>query len=271
MGWASNQFFSISAFIICKDEATTLGPCIESLRDFAEIIIVDSGSTDGTIELVENYIAEGYPIRLHRRHWPGYAKQKQFALEQCTQPWCLSLDADERLDAEMLSALPGLIADATVDGWRFRFRGHLYAYGYTPPSVDFRKSLRLVRNGKAHFDPEQLVHEGLEVDGTVREAPAGHIMHARSLSMGDQLVKENHYSSLKAEQMFRDGKRPRWSRLLLNPLLYFYRIYVWRRFYRCGWAGFVHAGTGAIYSFLTEAKLFQMARSVALKDPSAAD
>jgi glycosyltransferase involved in cell wall biosynthesis len=267
----AERLHDLSAFVICKDEATSIGPCIESLENLAEIVIVDSGSTDGTIELIQSYSNRGFPIRLFQRDWPGYAKQKQFALEQCTSPWCLSLDADERLDEVLRSSLPSLMADTEVQGWRFRFRAHLYGYGYTPPSVEFKKSLRLVRNGAARFNVSLLVHEALEVDGAVKDAKDGFVLHARSLSMHDQLVKENHYSSLKAEQMFASGKRAHWSRLVFNPLLYFYRLYFWRRFYRCGWAGFVHAGTGAVYSFLTEAKLFQMEKAAAFKDPSTAD
>ena len=115
----NNTTLPISAFIICKNEEAVLGNCIESLKGCAEIVIVDSGSTDGTIELVQEYVARGWPIRFMHQDWLGYAAQKQFALEQCTQPWCLSLDADERLDAELQAALPELMkAPEEVAGWR---------------------------------------------------------------------------------------------------------------------------------------------------------
>ena len=86
----------ISAFIICKNERDHLADCIASLAGFAEIVIVDSGSTDGTLDIIRACAARGVPIRLIEREWPGYTRQKQFAMEQCTQEWCLNLDADER-------------------------------------------------------------------------------------------------------------------------------------------------------------------------------
>ena len=75
-----------------------IGACLASLDSCAEIIVVDSGSTDATLDIVRDFSARGWPIKLIERDWPGYAKQKQFALEQATQPWVLSIDADEWLD-----------------------------------------------------------------------------------------------------------------------------------------------------------------------------
>src|SRR5690606_32494469 len=84
----------LSAFIICHNEEKYLGECIESLAECAEIVIVDSGSTDGTIPLIQSYVDRGWPIRLFKEPWRGYAGQKQFALEQCRQEWCFNIDAD---------------------------------------------------------------------------------------------------------------------------------------------------------------------------------
>jgi glycosyltransferase involved in cell wall biosynthesis len=100
----------ISAFVICMNEADYIVNCILSLKVCAEIVIVDSGSYDGTLEIIRAFIAEGWPIRLISQKWLGYAGQKQFALDQCSLPWCLSLDADERLDKALRAELPKLIA-----------------------------------------------------------------------------------------------------------------------------------------------------------------
>lgn len=248
----------ISAFIISKNEVSAIGPCIESLDICREIIIVDSGSTDGTIELVEAYRDKGYPIRLFQRDWPGYARQKQFALDQCTEIWCLNLDCDERLDDALKQELSALTsAPETVGAWDLNFRLFLYGYGYTPDQVRFSRAVRLMRRGRASYRLEQLVHEGIDVVGEIATAHRGRILHARPVKLSEQILKENQYSSLKAEQLFKSGKKPRPFRLLFNPFLYFQRLYFSRRFYLCGWAGFIYAGTGAIYSFMTEAKLYQ--------------
>lgn len=249
---------SVSAFIICKNEVAMIGPCIESLDLCREIVVVDSGSTDGTIELVESYRGKDYPIRFFHRDWTGYAEQKQFALDQCRETWCLNLDADERLDEALRRELPALAAaPENIVGWKLNFRMFLYGFGYTPETVHFSSAIRLVRRGRARYRPDQLVHEGFDLDGDVGSAGKGQILHARPLTLEEQILKENRYSSLKAEQLFKAGKKPRFLRLVFNPFLYFQRIYLFRRFYLCGWAGFIHAMTGAIYSFMTEAKLYQ--------------
>ena len=79
----------ISATVICKNEEVCMPACLASLDSCAEIVVVDSGSTDSTLAIIRDFLARGWPIRLIERGWPGYAKQKQFALEQATQDWVL--------------------------------------------------------------------------------------------------------------------------------------------------------------------------------------
>ena len=106
-----------SAAIICLNEAACIGKCLQSLGGFAEIIVVDSGSTDRTLAIVDEFARRGFPIRLVNQPWLGYARQKQFALDQATQPWVFSIDADEWLDDDLRAALPRLMAaDDAVSG-----------------------------------------------------------------------------------------------------------------------------------------------------------
>jgi glycosyltransferase involved in cell wall biosynthesis len=155
----------LSAFIICQNEEGYLGNCIESLESCAEIVIIDSGSTDGTAALVQSYIDKGWPIRFLLEPWRGYAGQKQFALDQCSQPWCLNIDSDERLDEPLQALLPSLLeAPADIVGWRIARRPYLIGYGYTPDKVRERKNLRLIRQDKGAYDLSQKVHEGIVPD-----------------------------------------------------------------------------------------------------------
>jgi glycosyltransferase involved in cell wall biosynthesis len=252
----------LSATIICKNEEACIGACLASLADCAEIIVVDSGSTDRTLAIVEDFSARGFPIVLHRRDWPGYARQKQFALLQARQPWVLSVDADEWLDDELRGGLPRLLgAPAEVAGWTLPRVLTLYGETEPPPRVVKPDHiLRLVRQGRAHFDETQIVHEGLVVEGEIRDAEKGLLRHERGLRLDAQLPKEIVYARLKAEQRIAEGKPPSLLKLVFNPPLYFFRIYVTRRVFLCGAPGFIHAMTGAIYSFIAEALHFQMAR-----------
>jgi glycosyltransferase involved in cell wall biosynthesis len=248
----------VSAFIICQNEEAYLGACIESLVDFADIVIVDSGSRDGTVALIHGYIERGWPIRLFHEAWRGYAAQKQFALEQCREAWCFNIDSDERLDASLRRLLPELIAaDDGIVGWRVARRPYLIGYGYTPPKVEERKNLRLVRRGRGAYDLKQAVHEGIVPDGRVGKAATGSLLHFRPLLMDEQILKENKYSSLKADQQFAEGRAPRLSKLVFSPITYFLRLYFRNGLWRCGAPGFIEAMTGAVYAFFTQAKLYQ--------------
>jgi glycosyltransferase involved in cell wall biosynthesis len=245
----------ISATVICKNEEACIGKCLSSLEGLAEIIVVDSGSTDGTLAIVEDFSRRGFPIRLIHQPWLGYARQKQFALDEASNPWILSIDADEWLDDDLRAELPRLAAAAeSIAGWELRRTLTLYGC-HTPVSLWTRPEtiLRLVRRGRAHFDADLIVHEGLIADGETAIARKGLLRHERGLLLDQQMKKEIAYARLKAEQRVALGKKPSRLKLLLSPTIYFLRIFFWNRFFLCGWAGFIHATTGATYSFMTEA------------------
>jgi len=248
----------LSAFIICLNEEEYLGNCIESLPQCAEIVIVDSGSTDGTAEMVQRYVDEGWPIRFMHEDWRGYAGQKQFAFEQCTQPWCFSIDADERFDEPLKAVLPKLLeASESTVGWRIARRPYLIGYGYTPKRSRERCNLRLIRNGHGAFDLSLRVHEGITPDGHVGTSRLGSLLHFRPLPIDEQILKENKYSTLKADQLVAEGKPRRLFKMFTNPPSYFLRLYLRNGLWRCGVPGFIQAMTGAVYSFLTESKVYQ--------------
>ncbi len=244
-----------SAAIICLNEAACIGKCLESLRDFAEIVVVNSGSSDGTLTIVDEFMRRGFPIRLINQAWLGYARQKQFALDQATQPWVFSIDADEWLDDDLRASLPRLMtADPSVSGWKVR--RSLTLYGRSQPVSRWTRPehiLRLVRRGRARFDPALIVHEGLTAEGETPIARQGLLRHERALPLDQQMKKEIVYARLKAEQRLKQGRKPSALKLMFSPPIYFLRIFFWNRFFLCGWAGFIHAATGAIYSLMTEA------------------
>lgn len=250
----------LSATVICKNEEACIGACLASLESCAEIIVVDSGSTDRTLPIVRDLIARGWPIRLIERDWPGYARQKQFALQQATRDWVLSIDADEWLDDDLRRSLPFLLqAPADIAGWRLRRLLSLFGRKTpTPRATKPELILRLARRASVRFDEDVLVHEGLIVEGGVADARDGLLRHERALRLDAQIGKEVVYARLKARQRIAAGKRPSLFKLVFNPPLYFFRIYVLHRMFLCGAAGFIHAWTGAIYSFLAEALHLQL-------------
>lgn len=249
----------ISAFIICQNEERVIEACVRSVSFCAEIVVVDSGSTDATLAILERLRAEGLPLRVLNEPWRGFGAQKQFALDQCTQDWCFSIDSDERVSPALARQFPQLLADSGVNGWQITRYDYLNGYGYVPPSSHERYHNRLFRRGSGRFNTTDLVHEGIEIDGVVKKAVPGGLLHFSPIVLHDQMLKENKYSTLKAQMKQDRGLPPRPWKMLVSPPLFFLRWYLWHGMWRCGWPGFIHCAKGAIYSFLTEAKRYENA------------
>lgn len=262
----------VSAFIICQNEERVIENCIRSVDFCAEIVVVDSGSTDATLAILARLRAEGLPLRILHEDWRGFGAQKQFALDQCTQEWCFSIDSDERVSEALRARFPELLADPAVNGWKITRYDYINGYGYVPPRAHERFHNRLFRRGTGRFNITDLVHEGIEIDGEVRKAQPGGLLHFSPIPLHDQMLKENRYSSLKAKMKADRGMRARPLKMLVSPPIFFLRWYLGHGMWRCGWPGFIHCAKGAIYSFLTEAKRYEaeaMARvpPVEPKDP----
>lgn len=247
----------VSAFIICQDEERFIEACVRSLGFCSEIVAVDSGSTDATLDILRRLADEGFPLRVIEEPWRGYGAQKQFALDQCGGEWCFSIDSDERVSAELARVFPDLLADAEATGWRITRYPYLNGFGYVPPRAHERYHNRLFRRGKGRFDPSDRVHEGIHIDGVVKTAKPGGLLHFRPIPLAEQILKENKYSSLKAQMKGERGIRARPVKMILSPPVFFCRWYFGYGLWRCGWAGFIQAALGSIYSFLTEAKRFE--------------
>ena len=258
-GHMTSSHAAISAYIICKDERKLIGDCIDSLAGFDDIVIVDSGSTDGTPELIRGYADRGFPIRLFERPWPGYAAQKQFALEQCRHDWRLNLDADERLDGDLAAALRALPADAPgIAAYSVRRADWLPGYGYPPKGVHVRSIQKLVHGKRARYDTGQTVHEGFLLDGRTARIETGRILHDRLISISQETPKITTYARLKAHALHASGRRASLATIAFKPLGRFLKSYLVQRYFLCGAPGLVYAGMLAVYVFLTEAMLYRI-------------
>lgn len=249
----------ISAFVICKNEAAFIGDCLDSLDICAEIVVVDSGSTDGTLEIIERHRQKGLPIRLVHNDWPGFARQKQFALDHCREEWRLNLDSDERLDPDLRGfLLDGGFARGDVAAWSIPRSEFLPGFGYPPASVHAKPHIRLVRAGKAAYDLDLMVHESLEAAGKVERLAKGKILHFRNIPLTQEFAKLNRYAQLKAMHGSRKGRKSSLAKMIFKPGLQFVKTYFGQRYLLCRTPGFIHAVMQATYAFLTEAKLYRM-------------
>ena len=240
-----------SVYIVTLNCAEWLESTLESVKDFSEVIILDSGSTDDTYA-----IAESFPnTRISHQDWQGYAGQKSLALAQCKNDWVLNLDGDEVLSSELKAEIEQTIQsnqlDALITPINDVFLG-------VPNSKHTKKhaKVRFFRKSKGRYDLENKVHENVIVDGQSVRAE-GDIYHYGESSIFVKVEKNNQYSELKAQEKYQKGKVPSLLKLVLVMPLTFIKSYFIRRSCLNGWRGFVNSMVNAFYAFLKEAKLFE--------------
>jgi len=244
----------LSAVIITKNAATQLGECLASVAFAEDVLVVDSGSTDGTVEL-----ARSLGARVIEKEWLGFGPQKQFAVEQARHDWVLCVDADERVsDALRASILAELAAPQAVAYELARsncFLGRWLKHGEGYPDW----CLRLFDRHRAHWSDDP-VHEKVVTDEEVARL-TGYLRHDSAESMEKYLEKQNRYTTIQAEMMFAAGQRGGILPMLLSPLVRFVKFYFLRLGFLDGAAGFVHIVIGCMNSFSKYAKLIALQRS----------
>jgi glycosyltransferase involved in cell wall biosynthesis len=237
----------LSIILITKNEEHDLADCLKSVNWADEIIICDSGSTDGTLD-----IARQFSDTVYSTDWPGFGPQKNRALEKASGQWVLSIDADERvspeLKEEILQVLSSQNPAAAYSIPRHSFYcGHLIRYG------DWRddRVTRLFQRGKAKFC-NSLVHESLQVEGKIGSLKAPLIHHAFK-DLHEVLAKIDQYSTLGAQNRHQKGKTGSLTQALTHALWTFIRGYIFRLGFLDGKAGFqlaVSNAEGCYYRYL---------------------
>ena len=242
----------VSVTIITLDEAEHIGAAIDSAVWADEVVVVDSGSTDGTAT-----IARGKGATVLSREWSGYVDQKNFAADRVSNDWIFSLDADERIPPPLAAEVQALLAsEPPKRGYRVpRVSFHL---GRWIRTTDFYPDFqtRLYDRRAARWRGKY-VHESVSVDG-----PVGRLRHDlehysyRDLS--DQLDRVNHYTSLAARQLREDGRRAGPLELLIHPPAAFLRNYLLRRGILDGIVGLTISLVNAYSVLLKFAKLWEL-------------
>lgn len=258
----------LSVTVITCNEAENIGACLQSVAWADEIIVVDSHSSDGTVD-----IARRFTDTVIRRPWPGHVRQKQFALEQATGDWVLSLDADERLSDEagreirqqVLEGAPPAAAAYSFPRLSW-YLGRWIRHGGWYPD----RKVRLVRRGAARWGGQD-PHDKLLVTGKVC-ALQGHILHYVYRDLSHQLQTVDSFSRISAAQWHRKGRRLALPLMLVRPPIRFLEMYVWKGGVLDGVPGFIIAVVSSCYVFLKYAKLWELARAGApASDPGQDD
>jgi len=245
----------LSVSIITKNEAANLTGCLESVAFAGQVVVVDSGSDDGTPE-----IARGFGCDVFIEDWKGFGRQKQAAIDRCREPWVLVLDADERIPPETQAAIRGVVSAGgeAAQGYSFPrknfFQGRwIRRMGWWPDRIT-----RLFRRGMGRMT-DVPVHEAVEVDGRVvpLESPIEHFTESR---LSEVLKKIDRYSTLAAEEAFREGRRSSVWGALARAELTFIQNYVLRLGFLDGSQGLVLSVTDAVNKFFKYAKLSELNR-----------
>lgn len=244
----------LSVVLITKDAATQLDACLASAAFADEILVVDSGSRDSTVE-----IAIRHGARVIDRAWAGYGPQKQFAVESASYDWVLCLDADERVSPELKAGIARELAAAGADAYAIarcnRFLGRWLRHGEGYPDW----SVRLFDRRKAKWSNDA-VHEKV-VCTTPPARLRGDLMHESAESLAIYLDKQNRYTSLQASRLHAAGRRGSVLRMAISPIARFLKFYVLRLGFLDGVPGLVHIAIGCMNSFNKYAKLIELDKS----------
>ena len=243
----------LSAYLITKNEARHIAPVLAALAGVDEIVVVDSGSTDGTVEA-----ARAAGARVIHQDWLGFARQKDFALKQCQHEWVLNMDGDEILSAGAMPLIRQAIARGDAVGYRIARDDEFM--GESMSGSHCRPFLRVYRRDQAVWDLEKTVHEHIVVPGPHPVIPGVVIHHKGYDTVAGYMDKLNRYAALKNVMWERSGRGGSVLRVLgAFPLALFKHLF-FRRMICSGPRGYVRAMQDAFYVFLAEAMAYERSR-----------
>ena len=248
----------LTVLIPCKDERHNIRSCIESVMPIAdEILVADSGSTDGTLEIVRQVC----DCRVIQREYIHSGDFKNWAIPQATHPWVLIVDADERIGAELANEIRRtLTAGPRRDGyWIYRanhFMGHPIRYS----GWNTDRCLRLFRRDLSRYVGDT-DHAEISLNGGNVGRLQSRMQHFTYWTYDQMLRKFRRYTMLQAARWHAQGRRPSYARLLLSGPTRFLYAYVFRLGFLDGMAGLQVCAMTGYYSFMKQARLWELHRA----------
>jgi glycosyltransferase involved in cell wall biosynthesis len=245
----------ISAVIITYNEEKNIRRCLESLRWAREIVVIDSYSSDKTVEIAREYTNQ---VFLHP--FEGYVKQKNYALDRASSEWVFSLDADEVVTQKLWDRIQKSWPQEKVayDGFTVnrlsQFSGKWIRHcGWYPD-----KKLRLFRRQRGRWTGNDL-HEKVQVEGRVKDLNAD-LRHYAYENLAENMEKIQRYSTIFAKAQYKRGRRASCFDLLMRPVAKFFKAYILKRGFLDGRHGFLLTSMASFYVFLKYAKLWELQR-----------
>jgi glycosyltransferase involved in cell wall biosynthesis len=246
----------ISAVIITHDESANIEGALHSVSDWVdEIVVVDSGSTDDTLDICRRYTS-----RIFCREWTGFVDQKNHAADKAAHNWVFSLDADERPSSRLVEEIKALrVGGFRRPGYRIPrvafFMGRWIRHGDWYPDYQ----LRLFDRTRGRWQGGR-VHESFRIQGSEPGFLAGELHHYTYRSLSDYLKRLEAYTSLAASDYRERGKRSSGIKLLLDPTATFLKSYLLKRGFLDGVPGLMAAVMGSVSVYFKYAKLYELQR-----------
>jgi (heptosyl)LPS beta-1,4-glucosyltransferase len=252
----------LTVTVITRNESATIDAALESVSWADEVVVVDSESSDDTIERARRHKA-----RVEVRPWPGFSAQKNYAASIASHDWILSIDADERVSPELADEIKAVLASEPARrGYRVPRLSHYLGRWIRGTDWYPDSQMRLYDRRAAEWNGRR-VHESV----SLKEGEPGRLRHDlqhfpyRDISHHVQTI--DRYTTLAAEQMAADGRTPSIAGVVLHPPFAFLRNYILRGGFRLGSAGFVVSALNTYYVFLKLAKGWEKGRTSDVRDP----
>lgn len=244
----------VSVVTVTKNEGKNIGAALESVKDFDDIVVVDSFSEDNTLEICKRYTS-----RIFQHEWQGYARQKQMAIDYAKNKWVLLLDADERVTPELKEEIAQQINRDYCGFYIPRknfFLGRWIRYsGWWP---DY--TLRLFRKDISYLEPRE-VHERVIVKGKTGylKNPFEHYTYK---TVSDFVAKMQNYSTLSAKEIIKaqNSSKVLLLKMVINPFFTFLKMFFLKQGFRDGIYGFILSGLYSFYTFLKYLKAWELKR-----------
>lgn len=236
----------LSVVIITKNEAHIIGNTLQSLQGITDdFIIVDSGSTDNTIEICNNFGA-----KIIRTTWDGYGPNKNKGIDAAKYNWILNLDADEAIDGQLKAAILQLELKDENTVYNFKFKNYFCNKWIRYGEWSGDTHIRLFNRNKIRWN-NAAVHEGLTITNDTKKVMLpGNILHYTTQNIDEYISKTIAYAKLNATKYHVQGRQASFFKLRISPGLTFFQHYILQLGFLDGWEGYLIAKTTAWYTFL---------------------
>jgi glycosyltransferase involved in cell wall biosynthesis len=247
----------LSVTIITLNEENNIRDALESVKWADEIVVVDSGSSDKTVDICKEYTG-----KIFYNPWPGHIAQKNFAIDKASNIWILSIDADERITPELAKEIKEIVHCPKADAYAvprhvFYLNKWINYSGWYP---DYK--VRLFRKDKGRWGGIN-PHDRVVVNGKV-EYLKGDLTHYSYNDISHHINTINNFTTISAREYLKLGKKASVLNLITRPPLAFFKKYILKQGFRDGLPGFIIAVSSAYYVFLKYAKLWELTNIIRL-------